>query len=250
MRLSAPRPVCPMTGFRRSLTAFAAALAMLWTPAAAQDGPVTGRVRDVRTGAPVEGALISIPGLRATARTDTSGTFVLQRVPAGTYAWTVTRLGYVPLNQEVELRPGDSFTVGMMPRPLALEGVTARVRRAERLLGRRRNAAPVGVLALGEEQLAGAAPMAESAVRLNIPIHPCSTSGRADQVDCVWRRGKSVSIRLFIDERPAFSLAQLGGYNSTDLYLVEFWGGTEIRVYTHRFAERLARGTERLMPRR
>lgn len=240
---------------RNHVCCLAALFATLFAPAPAagqgtEPPAVTGRVLDVRTGAPVEGALVSIPRLRIAARTDSSGTFVLQRVPPGTYTWSVVRLGYVPLNQEVELGAGDSFTVGMMARAMTMEGITVRARRAERLLRRRRGAARVSVRTLGEEALSGAAPSAESVVRLHVPTHPCAGSGMADEAVCVWHRGASVPLRVFIDERRAFSISELAGYNSTDLYLVEFWGGTEVRVYTRRFAERLAQGTERLFPRR
>ncbi len=56
--------------------------------------------------------------------------------------------------------------------------------------------------------------------------------------------GRTIGPVVYIDERPApFGLAQLRWYRPDDFHLIEIYGGgREIRAYTPRYIERLARG--------
>ena len=67
-------------------------------------GVVRGFVRSAQTGAPVEGALVSVGDLGA--RTDASGSYALPPVPPGSLTVHAYRRGFVPESTEVELGAG------------------------------------------------------------------------------------------------------------------------------------------------
>ncbi|MCR4339273.1 MAG: SusC/RagA family TonB-linked outer membrane protein [Gemmatimonadaceae bacterium] len=77
------------------------ACALLVSPLAsaqAQAGPgrVTGVVSDSGTGRPVPEVLVTLVGTRFGARTDNTGRYAINGVPAGTYRLEARRLGYRP----------------------------------------------------------------------------------------------------------------------------------------------------------
>lgn len=215
--------------------------------------PRPGTVRDVSTGASIDSVLIVLPGLRVTAYTDTAGAFTLANVPEGTHQWAVIRLGYVPLNQEMEVRDGDHFNIGVMPRPVELEGLTVTGDLADRLLLRRRRAAGRSVRRIEAAELAS--PGAATAAQLVrsrgfITACPAQTALSTLATECVLSRGRYQPVTVFIDEDRAMGgLTQLSAYLSMELHSVELWDhGTVVRVYTRAFISRLAQGRARLRP--
>lgn len=70
---------------------------------------VSGQVRSL-TGDPVADAEVRVRDARATAVTDSAGRYTLSGVPAGTQLLVVRHLGYVIVEQPVELRAGRTVT--------------------------------------------------------------------------------------------------------------------------------------------
>jgi len=68
-------------------------------------GTVSGEVLDQETGEPVNGARASASGLTE-SRTDGDGRFVLEDVPAGLVAVTVSKSGYASLTRTIDLTSG------------------------------------------------------------------------------------------------------------------------------------------------
>ena len=75
---------------------------------------VTGQVVDAGTKAPVRQAEVTLTGAGLRTATDNDGGFALGDVPPGTYALSVTRVGYVPLQRDaVHVTPGATVTVSI-----------------------------------------------------------------------------------------------------------------------------------------
>lgn len=134
-----------------------AALVLLAAPdAAAQTGSITGRVTDSTAHAPVSGARIqaTATGQRtARALTGPDGTFRLERLAPGTYALSVTRIGYDPTAiSSVAVRAGETtaVAVSLTARAVSLEAeVVTASRREEKVLE-----APASVSVLAREDIA------------------------------------------------------------------------------------------------
>jgi TonB-dependent receptor len=78
-------------------------------PAGAQTGTgsITGRVLDSESN-PLPGATVEVVGTQITATTDVAGSFVIQRLPVGAQTIRVSYVGYEPLEQQVNVRPGQA----------------------------------------------------------------------------------------------------------------------------------------------
>ena len=95
----------------------ALALRSLWTfgnpPPVSTTAGVTGVLVDATSGAPVAGALVGLveaPGVSAESRSD--GTFSLSGVGAGSYTFTVAKLGFEGVSAGVTLTSGQITNVG------------------------------------------------------------------------------------------------------------------------------------------
>jgi hypothetical protein len=242
----------------KHLVVCAAALcaALLPSTAHAQAGgaaTITGQVLDATTNAPVAEAVVAIVELRRAVKTDSVGSFVLAGLAPGSYHWSVLRLGYVPLEQQMDLADGDHFRVGVMQRPAPVEPFTVALSRASEHFRRRVNSAltPVRLL-MREVLLEGHAATAEPVVAERAELRPCPvTVADAATKDCVMARGRLQPVALFIDEVAApGGVFQLSAFEPDELYAVELWnGGAEIRVFTNRFVEGLANGKVQFAPR-
>lgn len=88
------------------MTRWAIACALAHTTAlGAQTGKVTGRVTAAATGAAVNGAMVAVEGTAVVARTDSTGSYSLYKVPFGVRFVRATRLGFAPARGEVVIRP-------------------------------------------------------------------------------------------------------------------------------------------------
>jgi len=97
------------------------------TPAAQEEGRITGRVVSARTGEPVAGARVTVAGTELSARTAPDGRYTLARVPAGMREVRVERLGYAPKSVtgvRVEAGRTAELEVGLENETLVLQGVT------------------------------------------------------------------------------------------------------------------------------
>jgi hypothetical protein len=240
---------------------------------------VHGHVVDAATGGPVAGALVQLRDTDHRAVSDSAGNFVLHRVAPGSYPWVISRLGYARWEEDAEVGSGDEFTIALLARPEALEGITAVASQMQQ----RRLTSGVSVRALERTTLRlSTAPSVLELVHdhLGVAGVPCppwltdvdtrappnsgggkflnrSSSTRVgeagdDPADrgCAWVRGGLIKPAVYVDEQRANGgLSDLAQYRAEDLFTVESYaGGRMIRVITVRFAERVARGRASLMP--
>lgn len=216
--------------------------------------PVRGQVREAGTGKELAGAIVAIPAIGTTSQTDAEGRFSLRNVPLGSHVFTVVRLGYVPQDQEIEVTANEVITIGLHPRPIQLAGITADVDRVERLFRHRHEGATQYLRTLDQRALLlAAAPSVERLVKNRIQLAACPPTlplAAAGRVECIHWSGRSVPMRVFVDDQPAYAgLVELAALAPGEMYAVELWsGGTEVRAYTRHFAERLATGRTSLKP--
>lgn len=244
-----------MTGLGRVLQYMLFAGLVLSTPAAlaAQEKApdkgrvdVVGFVTDGVTGGPLSGVLVEIEALDRSAFTNKEGRFVLKGVTRGTFTVRARQLGYE--EWKGELNASDDrmqLDIALEADPVLLEEIRVVSDRIER----RRKGTAVSVFAYEADELnASAAFDVRDFVRTRLFVVSCPASYIAN--DCVLRRGRPIVPRVYIDEvRLLGGFEFLGLYNPNELYLVEVYdSGSQIRVYTKAFAERLALGQERVSP--
>ncbi|HUX33812.1 MAG TPA: carboxypeptidase regulatory-like domain-containing protein, partial [Gemmatimonadaceae bacterium] len=98
------------------------------TPALAQNpGQIHGTVSDSVAGAPVPGAIVTVPGTSLRTSVQTNGQFTLPNVPAGRVVVRVQRLGFSPAERTVTVTAGGTTTLNVMlvPSAVALRSVIA-----------------------------------------------------------------------------------------------------------------------------
>jgi outer membrane receptor for ferrienterochelin and colicins len=127
----------------RSLRMLSMTCAMLlWTASAvaAQNGAISGRVTDARTGRPLGGAQVraSSPGATFVGSTRDDGSYRLAGLPPGTYTVSVTRIGFAPATvSNVSVSAGATATADIQLTESAIElnpVVTTASRREEKAL--------------------------------------------------------------------------------------------------------------------
>ncbi len=84
---------------------------------------VAGEALDRTTGLPVAGAIVHFPDLGIGAISDDLGYFALASVPLGTQVMAVHRVGYVELEEEVRIAPGEIWEVLLTPSAVAIRGL-------------------------------------------------------------------------------------------------------------------------------
>jgi outer membrane cobalamin receptor len=114
----------------------AIALLLLATPdrvRAQYPGELAGRVTDAITGEPVAGAQIEVLGTGLTAVSDGRGEFQIRGLEPGRHSLRLSRIGYETLQQEIEIRNGETtrFTARLGADPVPLESVRAEAKRSE-----------------------------------------------------------------------------------------------------------------------
>lgn len=91
---------------------------LLAAPSAwAQTGSVAGTVRDQAGGGPLPSASVTLEPLGRGVSTSLDGAFVLDAVPAGTYALRASSVGYAALTQPVTVRAGEAMRVDVALTP-------------------------------------------------------------------------------------------------------------------------------------
>ena len=207
---------------------------------------VSGIVIDRSTGQPLSGVFVEIESLDLTVFSDREGRFVTRAITPGTWTVRAGQLGYKLWTEERTIGPATgTIEIRMEPDPIMLEGIQV----VSDGIKRRRNAAAVSVRAYDADQLAFSASFdARQFVSTRLMVGRCPFFGFG--TECVWRRGRMIEPRVYIDEIPLIGgFDFLGLYTTSELYLIEIYdSGSQIRVYTKAFAERLAMGRERLWP--
>lgn len=92
----------------------------------AHSGSIKGVVQDAKTGKPLEGVSIYIPGRNASAVTDAFGHFFLANIPAGKYQAAFNALGYEALQETIRIEDGitTDIYIALQPGSLQLSHVT------------------------------------------------------------------------------------------------------------------------------
>jgi hypothetical protein len=213
---------------------------------------LTGEVRDVATGEPIERAVVELTNLRRRTTTDAAGRFTLERIPPGEHTWHVRGTGYVAWEETFPVEADGDFVVGLMANVVQLDPLRVTVHRREAALELRRNTSGMSVRSFDETALRRSA-HATVALFLHdnsvLRTVPCSRStmqslqnmdmGRPSD-GCVIARGNIVSVSVFIDEqRVSDGLSALFGYSPHEIHSVEVYeGGRMVRVYTRWFVDR------------
>lgn len=102
----------------------------------AQNGKITGKVKDTESGEALLGASISVKGTNLGTVTGADGTFSLGNVPTGKQVVVASYVGYGSVSKEVTISAGGNETVDFSLEPSNLLGdevVVSATRRAEKL---------------------------------------------------------------------------------------------------------------------
>lgn len=92
-------------------------------PLAAQNGKVSGTVKDANTGDPLPGANVFIGGdINKGAATNIEGDFIISGVPAGTHTLTASYIGYQKLSREITVESGETNSLEIEMSPQTFEG--------------------------------------------------------------------------------------------------------------------------------
>lgn len=232
------------TRVRATGPAFSLLFLLVAVPALAQSWPrrdVQGTVVDGSTGAPIVGAWVQIADGGNGTYTDRDGRFVLRSVRIGTVAFEASQLGYADFAEERIIEEGEDqqVRIAITPDPVVLEGIRVIADR----LASRRNSIPYSVRAYDTARLMTSSSVdAYDFVKQNTFTRSCGFN------TCIQRRGRLVRSTLFIDESPYMGgIDDLRGLPVEHLYLIEVIG-SQVRVYTKNFAERLATRGAPLMP--
>lgn len=86
-----------------------------------------GEVVDASNNLPLEGAIVSFPGLGLTAVTDSLGYYRLDEIPADTHPIRVFRLGYEEFQADVPINGVEVLALYLTPGPIPLEGIEVKV---------------------------------------------------------------------------------------------------------------------------
>lgn len=233
------------------------------TGSAAQDATGTpnhatfrGVVVDAVSGRAISGALVVIDDERRAVLTDEDGLFDFGLIEGGPLTLTARRYGYLMQGMDVVVPRNGTLDVEFPLPPEAvlvdgLEVVAERLQTMDQRLRSRRRA--LATSARGYEQDALVRTAARDFMEFlerDASLHLVPCGGRSFGQQCVWRRGRPVQPRVYVDELPILGgLDLLPTYQPYDMYLVEvFANGAEIRAYTHQFMERMARRTVALVP--
>jgi hypothetical protein len=215
--------------------------ALLLAPAAgplhAQEGTVTGQVRDATSGEPLAGAIVELPARRIRAVTGPDGEFELRGVPRGEQRWETRRIGYDAWEQTHAAAEGERITILLEPNAVAL----ARIEVVTDRLARRRHRSTESSRVIEQAEILGysGASALDLVLSRAIPTRIRCPGNQAllDHEPCVYTRGQVRQATLCIDEAPAF-FDQLIGYPRESLYAIEsYQNGRTIRVYTTAFME-------------
>ncbi len=207
-----------------------------------------GAVFERGTFAPVPGALVGVPGLDATTKTDSLGNFLLDLPPGPGYRLSVEQLGYVSTGTVVHASDFHlPILILIAPDPVLLGGLEGAV---DRLRGRRLSSKS-SVRTIDSERLArwGGRDML-SVLRTRIPsLRRCASD---PSQYCVRSARRTVPVSVCVDEFLASGgVARLAAYSPRALHLIEVYrgrNGTSIRAYTRGFVEQLTEKPKGLRP--
>ncbi len=167
-------------GFLLVLRGAAAAVATSLTLAAsavAQAATVSGRVFEVSTGHPVEGAFVAVEGYELAAITDSTGAYRLTAVPPGPQVIRVQRIGFAVARFPVTLAPGATVTrdVRLARRALEMQDITVTVDAVSRARGELATASVIDLQAIRNQTATSLAGVLELVP--GVPLQPPGLGG-------------------------------------------------------------------------
>ena len=240
--------------------------------------PLHGIVYDAFTGAAVAGAAVYLDDEGYGVLSDSAGVFRFADVFPGPQLVAAIQFGYEETAAPVEVPEDGAFIeIELTPQPILLDGVTAvvdNISTMERRMRTRRRAVPYQARAFGQERLlrsassnaleflrsdtryfpvpcpAGTGIFGTGNSTRDLGWHGISRLTGAMSTNCIIRRGRTISPKVYIDEVPAIGgLDVLESYPTAQIYALEvFSQGAEIRAYTYNFMQRMAERPMALIP--
>ena len=220
------------------------AVGLGWTcfavPAASQSEDVQGVIRDQESRHPVATALVTVVESGRYTLTDAAGAFALHGVSGEEATLLVQRLGYQDLRITVHLPQSAPLVASLVPDPVVLEGLDVVVD----VLERRRKAIHYQVDVLGPDRILDDH-ISDTYELINhrlLHFYPCPGQ-RYGVPACVHYAARIFKPGIYLDELPLDDgLNVLRTVPITDLQTVEvIQGGKQVRIYTKRFMEKVAR---------
>ena len=218
-------------------------------PAAAQTGEIriVGKVLDLVTDEPVATAIVRIIDVKRATFTDTLGNFAFVGLEPGMHRFEIARFGYVTLKETIRLDSSFIMLARVMAKPIVLARIDVVVNK----LATRRHAVGSPVRSYSAAELAAEPGSLHEffASRAGVNLAPCGAQTRNLDADCVYVRGRSVEVMVYVDDIRYPSGLPLTMFLPTEFELVEFYPSQgAVRLYTRWFLERVALGKMRLDP--
>ena len=240
--------------------------------------PLHGIVYDAFTGAAVAGAAVYLDDEGYGVLSDSTGVFRFADVFPGPQLIAAVQFGYEETAAPVEVPEEGAFIeIELTPQPILLDGITAvvdNISTMERRMRSRRRSAPSQTRAFNQERLlrsassnaldflrmetryfpvpcpAGTGIFGTGSSTRSLGWHGISRLTGAMSTNCIIRRGRTISPKVYIDEVPAIGgLDELESYPTAQIYTLEvFSQGAEIRAYTYGFMQRMAERPMALIP--
>src|SRR5215470_11057421 len=85
---------------------------------------LSGKVTDIKTGAPLPGASIFVHDSRAGAVADNNGVFKTSSIAPGTYLVEISSVGYETIIESIKISGATEMNFSMQPAAREQEGVT------------------------------------------------------------------------------------------------------------------------------
>jgi len=108
-------------------------LLMLGPKSDASEGKIWGKVTDQKTGQPLEGVSVTIKGTSLVTKSNSSGKYLIENIPAGTHNVDFVIKGYIKIDMEVEIKTGQTIERNLPMKSFAesiKEVLTQRVRKS------------------------------------------------------------------------------------------------------------------------
>ena len=203
---------------------------------------------DASTGAPLHGAFVALQYHDWGVLADENGRFVLRVDRSPAYVVVSENLGYGKNTIELLDEEPEDLEIRLQSSPIQLDGIRVMV---DRFRSRRR-AVSTSVRAFSREDLLTSASRDVAdyiQTRVGRPIRECPVRSAFASM-CTFRRGRLTPVQVYIDEMPTLGgLAELESYRPQELFLLEVYGGgSQIRIYTTHFMDRIVRSGKLLNP--
>ncbi|MDE2980686.1 MAG: carboxypeptidase-like regulatory domain-containing protein [Gemmatimonadota bacterium] len=208
-----------------------------------------GEVVDLSNNVPVEGAIVSLPGLGLTAVTDSLGYYRLDEVPAAFHTVRVFRIGYEALEAVVPINGAEVVVLHLTPGAIPLEGIEVEVVGLSELDWRPVGTSRQAFIGPGEiEDLRDTFQSLDHILRVRRlpqvryipPVQPGGIPGDDTSNGClrlVTQSGRRVCAMVVMDGVPIDPATAGWMYqtSSHDIYSLRFLGGVE---GFHRYGDR------------